>query len=235
VSQPGDEGASPNAPIDVPPTRKHGAPEEPPVRPSALSLDKIAVFPDDGPLSSTLRAIDHYLGVVEQGFIVFLLALVVAVAAFAAVYNKLAIRFSFEQLGRWWHYIVRGGTFTIAMFAAAFATQQQRLLAMDLVSRKLSPRGRLILGIALRVLTVFIAFLLFDSGLAQRKVAGGSEHLPIGLPFANPMFYINDADIVTSISIGAALIIVHSLLHIGIDVDYLIRGKLPPERARSGH
>ena len=71
--------------------------------------------------------------------------------------------------------------------------------------------------------------LLFQSGLHQRDVAGGSESLNV---FG---FHINDADIVTTISIGAAMIALHSVLHLIIDVDYLVRGKLPPERARSGH
>jgi hypothetical protein len=74
-----------------------------------------------------------------------------------------------------------------------------------------------------------VVLLLFQSGLYQREVAGGNESLDVlGL-------HIVDADIVTTISIGAALIGLHALLHLVIDVDYLIRGKLPPERARSGH
>jgi hypothetical protein len=86
-----------------------------------------------------------------------------------------------------------------------------------------------VLGVALKLLTIGVAILLFRSGLHQRAVAGGSEHLDfLGLR-------IIDADVVTTISIGAALIALHSVLHILIDVDYLVRGKLPPERARSGH
>ncbi|HZJ64809.1 MAG TPA: hypothetical protein VFD36_14950, partial [Kofleriaceae bacterium] len=34
---------------------------------------------------------------------------------------------------------------------------------------------------------------------------------------------------------GASLIILHTLLHMVIDIDYLVRGKTPPERMRSGH
>jgi hypothetical protein len=212
---------------DVPPTRQHAvaASAEPPARPSQLSLDNLPAFPDDGALAHRLRAFDNVVGKIEQGFVFFLLALVVSVAALAAIHDKIAS----EHLGRWWHYIVRGGTFAIAMFAAAFATQQQRHLSMDLISRRLSPRGRLILGVALKLVTIAIAVLLFRSGLEQRGVAGGNENLDV---FA---FHINDADIVTSISIGAALIGLHSLLHMAIDVEYLVRGKLPPERMRSGH
>ena len=196
---------------------------------AALALDALGAppvtYPDDGPLSSRLRKIDRGLGVLEQAVVFGLLALVVSVAALAAIHDRVTT----DHLGRWWHYIVRGGTFAIAMFAAVFATQQQRHLAMDLVSRRLSPRGRLVLGVALKLLTIGVVALLFQSGLHQRAVAGGSESLGV---FG---FHINDADIVATISIGAAMIALHSVLHIIIDVDYLIRGKLPPERARSGH
>ena len=182
-------------------------------------------FPDDGPLATGLRKLDHVLGVAEQAVVFGLLALVVLVAAFAALHD----RFTSEHLGRWWHYIVRGGTFSIAMFAAVYATQQQRHLAMDLISRRLSPRGRLVLGLALKLFTIFVVALLFQSGLHQRAVVGGADSLDLVIG------RINDADIVTTISIGAALIALHCALHGVIDIDYLIRGKLPPERARSGH
>lgn len=206
---------------EVPPTRRHASAHDDPLGLGAAPAN----FPDDGPVSRIVRQVDHVLGRIEQGVVFALLALVVVVAALAALHDRM----STTHLGRWWHYIVRGGTFATAMFAAVFATQQQRHLAMDLVSRRLSPRGRLILGVALKLLTIGVVALLFWSGLHQRDVAGGNESLDVlGL-------HIIDADIVSTISIGAALIGLHALLHIAIDVDYLIRGKLPPERARSGH
>jgi hypothetical protein len=227
VTEPKDDAAP--EPADVPPTRKHEAPVDPPSRDSHLSLERIPVgFPDDWVVSAFVRKVDRYLGLIEQGILLALLALVVSVAALAAIHDKLTP----DHLGRWWHTIVRGGTFTIAMLAAAFATQQQRLLAMDLVSRRLSPRGRLILGLVLKLLTIGVTGLLFRSGIAQRDVArslGGGEELSLfGLT-------INDVDVVTSISIGALLIVVHTWFHFAIDLEYLIRGKVPPERARSGH
>jgi TRAP-type C4-dicarboxylate transport system permease small subunit len=203
VSEQSDEGDGAPAPVDIPPTRKH-----------------------DAPVARKVRIADHYLGAAEQGLLFALLAIVVVVAASAALSDKLG----HHQLGRWWHYIVRGGTFSIAMFGAVFATYQQRHLAMDLISRRLTPRGRLVLGTILKLFTIGIAFLLFRSGIKQREVVGGTENLSVfGL------FKLNDADIVTTMPVAAAMIILHSLLHIAIDVEYLIRGKLPPERARSGH
>jgi TRAP-type mannitol/chloroaromatic compound transport system permease small subunit len=209
---------------DSPPEGEAAA--EPPARESHLSIDaEPSKFPDDDAACAWLRKIDHWLGVAEQGLVFGLLALVVTVAAIAAIHDKLVT----EHIGRWWHYIVRGGTFAVAMFAAVYATQQQRHLAMDLVSRRLSPRGRLILGLVLKALTIAIAYMLYKSGRAQIAVAGGTESLDLfGL-------HIVDADIVSTIFIGAALIIVHTALHFAIDASYLARGKLPPERARSGH
>ncbi len=217
MSEEPDEGKATGSASD-------GAEPMPPGRTSQLTIDPESDrFPGDSKLSRTIRRVDHLIGVGEQALVFFLLGLVVFVASLAAIHDKL----STEHLGRWWHYIVRGGTFAIAMFAAVFTTQEQRHLAMDLISRRLSPRGRLILGLALRLLTIAIAALLFNSGLHQRRVAGGTENLSLfGM-------HITDTDIVTTIPIGAAMIIVHTVLHFIIDVDYLVRGVAPPERARA--
>jgi len=180
-------------------------------------------FPNDSKLSRIVRRIDHAVGAGEQGFVFFLLALIVIVASLAAIHDKLTT----DHLGRWWHTIVRGGTFAIAMFAAAYTTQEQRHLAMDLVSRKLTPKGRLMLGLALKVLTVGVCYFLFKSGRAQLGVVGTGETLSVfGM-------HINDVDVVSSISIAAVLISFHTILHFIIDLDYLVRGVTPPERARA--
>ncbi|MEO6777511.1 MAG: TRAP transporter small permease subunit [Kofleriaceae bacterium] len=197
---------------------------DPPVRDSHLTIDaEPANFPNDSKLSASVRRIDHVVGLGEQGLVFGLLVLVVFVASLAAIHDKVTP----HHLGRWWHTIVRGGTFSIAMFAAAFATHEQRNLAMDLISRKLNVKGRLVLGLALKLLTIAICVALFESGLHQRAVVGQGETLSLfGI-------HINDIDVVTTISIGAALIILHNVLHFIIDVDYLARGVAPPERMRA--
>jgi TRAP-type C4-dicarboxylate transport system permease small subunit len=207
-----------------PPQRRHESQPTmdvgPASRASEISLDSPLSHPDDGSLSRLVRKVDDAVGMLEQGVLFFLLAAVVVTASLAAIYDKVL----HEHLGRWWYTVVRGGTFTIAMFGAAYATHQQRHLAMDLVSRRLSPRGRLILGTLLKIFTIVIAAVLFRSGMHQREHVGG-----LGEEF------VSDKTIVTLLPVGCALIILHSLLHIVIDVDYLVRGKLPPEKARTGH
>jgi TRAP-type C4-dicarboxylate transport system permease small subunit len=191
-----------------------------PLIPPALQ-PTVATFPDDGPVSSWLRRADHALGTCEQLVLFALLAAVVLTAAIAALSDHvLGIRF-----GRWSFDVVRGGTFSMAMIGAVFASHQQRHLAMDLISRRLPPRGRLVLRVVLALFTVFIAVLLVRSGMHQLATVGdeGGEH------------FISTHSIVLFMPIGAVLIIVHTLLHMVIDLDYLARHKTPPERMRSAH
>jgi TRAP-type C4-dicarboxylate transport system permease small subunit len=216
----------------VPPTRRQTAPPvtaeppapaEPPTALAALAVHSAdgSTFPDDGPVSTWLRRADGALGAAEQAVLFFLLGAVVLTAATAALSDRLAgIR-----LGRWWFDIVRGGTFSVAMIGAVFASHQQRHLSMDLISRRLPPRGRLVLRVVLAVFTVLVAALLVRSGLHQLDTVGeeGGEHL------------ISTHSIVMFMPIGAGLIILHTLLHMVIDLDYLARGKTPPARMRSGH
>lgn len=217
----GDESSHPvhsPGPAATDPPPDAGAPAD---RDSMLSMQPGVVhFPDDGAVAKFVRLIDNGVGMIEQLLLFGLLAAVVLTAATAALSDKIA----HVPLGRWWFTVVRGGTFTVAMFAAAFATHQQRHLAMDLVSRRISPRARLVLGTLLKIFTIVIAAVLFRSGMHQRDHVGGTVEQ-----------FVSDKTIVTMLPIGAALIILHSVLHIVIDVDYLLRGKLPPERARSGH
>jgi TRAP-type C4-dicarboxylate transport system permease small subunit len=225
VTEKDDDGVAPEVPATTPgPAASAPPPDaaaEPPARDSLLQMEANAAhFPDDGAVSHFVRRVDNRVGMIEQGLLFVLLAAVVLTAAGAALSDKLF----HHHLGRWWFTVVRGGTFTIAMFAAAFATHQQRHQAMDLVSRRISPRARLILGTLLKVFTIVIAAVLFRSGMHQRDHVGGTVEE-----------FVSDKTIVSMLPIGAALIILHSILHIVIDIEYLVRGKLPPERARSGH
>ena len=72
--------------------------------------------------------------------------------------------------------------------------------------------------------TIYVAYLLYKSGMHQREHVGGTVKQ-----------FIDDKTVVTMMPIGAALISLHCVLHIIIDADYLARGKTPPEKARTGH
>jgi TRAP-type C4-dicarboxylate transport system permease small subunit len=213
-----DDDGVPKGEAIIPATRPHES--QPSMRQSATSIEPPATYPDDGPISKHIRKIDHYLGIAEQAVLFLILAIVVVVASTHAIKEKLT------HLGLWWSFdVIRGGTFTIAMIGAAYATQQQRHLAMDLLSKKISPRYRLLLAAAIEIFTITACLVLMKSGWHNVDTAGAEtgRHL-----FAAK-------DIAVFLPIGAILISVHAFLHLFIHLDYFARGKVPPERARSGH
>lgn len=179
-----------------------------------------ALFPDDGPFAQRLREIDKLAGVAEQVLLFGLLALMILVAAVQILATKL-----FGESFLWSFDIVRAGSFAIAMGGAALASRYASHLSMDVVSRLLSRRNRLALRVVLGFVTIFAAALLLYSGLhvvEEKRGLGGDHTVPLPL-------------LAAMIPIGSGLIIFHTLLHVLIDIDYLARGKLPPEKVPTGH
>lgn len=179
------------------------------------------VYPDDGPVAGTVRRIDHYAGLIEQAVLFAIFVAVVVTGTAQAISTKL-----FQTSLLWSFDIVRGGTFAIAMLGAAFASHQASHLSMDLMSRFVNPRTRLILRIVLALFTLFAAYLLLRSGLrlAERVAEEGGHRGVI------PM-----EAIALMIPVGCGMIMFHTTLRMVIDIDYLRRGKQPPEKAMTGH
>jgi TRAP-type C4-dicarboxylate transport system permease small subunit len=210
---------------DIPKTRKHGTvpPEEtgePPVRQSAWSLAHIDVYPDDSGFSSRARKTDRLLGSAERVGLLVMLGIIVGIGAMQALATKL-----FDHSFGWSFDVIRGGTFAIAMIAAAYASQQASQISMDLVTRKISPRGRLVMRVLLGLITIAAMYLLVTTGLRMVELTqkeGGDHTIP-----AHWLAWL--------IPIGGGLIAFHTLTRMAIDVDYLRRGKLPPEKAPSAH
>jgi TRAP-type C4-dicarboxylate transport system permease small subunit len=175
-------------------------------------------FPTDSTLVRVLRKANFVAGLSEQIALFGLITVMVVVATVEAILEQMHGGFL------WSFPVVRDSTFAIAMLGAAFATYQQRNLSMDLVSRRLSARGRMILRVLLAAVTIFVSFLFFKSG----------EHLRSQVS-EEPTATLLVKTTVAMIPIGALLIIFHSAVQIVIEVDYLIRGKLAPEREKIGH
>ncbi len=207
---------------DMAHAEKADTPEpEPPVRASSLDLHAKLVYPDDGPVSKTVRTIDDYIGKTEQVVLVTILAMIVLTGAGHALLEKFAhIRLPFKDD------VIRAGTFAIAMIGGAFATHQSKHLSMDLLSRRFSPRNRLYLKILLSVFVLFVLVLLIRSGL---------HNIDNEKQFRVEDKLVSRVRIAWLIPIGGALMMLHTFLHIIIDADYLARRKTPPERMRSGH
>ena len=194
---------------------------EPPARQSSLDLHAKLVYPDDGPISAKVRGLDDLIGKAEQVVLVLILAAIVLTGAGHALLERFAhIRIPFKDE------VIRGGTFAIAMIGGAFATHQSKHLSMDLLSRRFSPRNRLFLKILLSLFVLFVLVLLIRSGM--HNIANEEQ-------FRVEDKLISRVRIAWLIPIGAALMMVHTILHTIIDIDYIARRKTPPERMRSGH
>jgi TRAP-type C4-dicarboxylate transport system permease small subunit len=191
---------------------------EPPRRESQLELGGHLAYPDDGKLARHMRKVDGWLGRAEQVVLVALLAIVVLTAGGHALLDRFGL-YRIEMKDE----IIRAGTFAIALLGAAFASHQGRHLSMDLVSRRLSPRARLFLKVILALFTIVIVVLVVRSGLHLIDREKHEDHL------------LSTRRIALLIPLGGALIIFHTVLHTIIDVDYIVRGKTPPERMRSAH
>jgi TRAP-type C4-dicarboxylate transport system permease small subunit len=203
-------------------SNESGEQNEPAPRASVIDvLAPPARYPDDGPISGKLRRVDHYAGVLEQAALFLILGAVVVTGTAQAISTKV-----FQHSLLWSFDIVRGGTFAIAMIGAAFASHQASHLSMDIVSRFVHPRKRLAMRVVLGVFTIFAAYLLLKSGLRlYERVASEGGHRGV----------IAIETIAMMIPVGSALIIFHTALRVLIDIDYLRRGKLPPEKAMTGH
>lgn len=192
---------------------------EPSPRESQLDLGGHKLtYPDDDTLARVVRWIDNAIGLAEQVALVAILAIVVLTAVGHTLLDRFAdMRLEFKD------HVIRAGTFALAMLGAAFATHQARHLALDLVSRRLSPRARLILKLNLALFTIAIVVVLVHSGLNLIDREQAEAHL------------LSTRRLAWLIPIGGGLLILHTVLHTIIDIDYLVRGKTPPERTRSAH
>lgn len=228
ADDPKDEGDGvPAKEADIPETRKQEQrpaepPREDPAVPAPIDLHAPMTYPDDGPFSALVRKIDNAIGKGEQIVLVFILLMIVIFGASHALLDKIAhIHVPYKDD------VIKTGTFAIAMLGGAFASHQMKHLSMDLLSRRFSQRNRLFLRIVLSLFVIFVLVLLIKSGLAnienEKQFNQGGD------------FLISRVKVAWLIPIGAGLMIVHALLHILIDVDYIKRNVVPPERMRSGH
>lgn len=197
-------------------------PEEVPIEPVDPLNAKIT-YPDDDKLTAIVRSSDEMLGKFEQIVLVALLAGVMLVASISTLADKIA---NAHPFGHFKDDAIRGGTFAMALIGAAFAMHQGRHLSMDLISRRLKPRARLFLKVMLALFVMGIVFLAVRSGF--HTIAKEAE-------FASEDKLITPVRLAYLVPIGGTLIIVHTALHTIIDLSYIVRGKTPPEKMRTGH
>jgi hypothetical protein len=123
-------------------------------------------------------------------------------------------------------YDVRYACFLLAFLGGAFAAHHRRLLSMDFVSHflphRVKPWTRVLntaFGAFIAGVFVKYAHKIYEAQAAERHTRGAHEHWM-------PEWTANAAML-----IGATLLLLHLVVQILIDLDYLVRGKIPPEPA----
>lgn len=171
-------------------------------------------FPDDPPIARIVRRIDGYVGFAEQCVLFFLLVFLVVVTCLWFFTSHLSTPLENAS------YDVRYACFLSAMLGGAFAAHHRRLLSMDVVSHLVHGKVKAWMRVSTTVFAAVIAGLFLKYGLyvyeSTSKEKTTSHWMP-GWAAHGAM------------AIGAGLLLFHLVVQIIIDVDYLARGKTPPE------
>jgi TRAP-type C4-dicarboxylate transport system permease small subunit len=181
----------------------HGAP---PGRP-------IDAPPPEPGLLVALRTVDRALGRVEEVVLAAFLLVLLLVGVYGAYKRNIAPPSPF-----WSEEIIRYAVFFIGLTGAALAAQSDRLFNIDLITRKLTIRGRLILKLAQALFTIVVCYLFFDSALVLRRSLLGEEGELVPPELG-----------VLSLPIAMALIAFHMLVQLLIASYYLVTRGTPPE------
>jgi TRAP-type C4-dicarboxylate transport system permease small subunit len=160
-----------------------------------------------------LRRLDRALGVAEVALLCVFLAVLIGVALWSFISGHLL-----DKNPTWTDELIRASVFFTAWTGAVLAAQTDQLLNMDLITRLVKPRTKLIIRGFTRLLTIGACVLLIHGGLVVHGVITG-EHYEV----------ISTATVALALPLGAALVGTHVLLHLAMDVIYLIAGRTPPE------
>lgn len=187
-----------------------------------VNIDKAAPPAAPPGLMGSLHRLDEALGRVE-----------VAAAAFFAIALALVGTYQFIRVTvlkgqlEWADDMIRYLVFFTAMSAAAFAAQQRKMMAIDYLPRKLSPKVRAYTRIIIAVFVVVVCGLLVYAGWLNR--ASEMKKQLTGSHIIKP------STAMLALPIGTGLIGLHFLFQAILDGSYLLRGKLPPEPEAAAH
>jgi TRAP-type C4-dicarboxylate transport system permease small subunit len=176
--------------------------------------------PEHSRLSEMVSRFDESLGQGER----VLLAVVFAILVLVGLYRTL-VEMAFNERPLWSVEVVRISAFAIGMFGAAYAAQSQRNFGLDLVSALFSAKVKAVVRVFTNLATLFAAGLLFYGGrLVQAALTKEKQHYEVIPTWVTGWF----------IPAAAALIALHVVCHLIIEIDFLRRGKTAPEPEMAG-
>jgi TRAP-type C4-dicarboxylate transport system permease small subunit len=181
------------------------APPEAPADPALATAEPETVV--------LLRRVDRALGMAETALLCGFLAMLIGVALWSFISNHLL-----DKNPTWTDELIRYSVFFTAWTGAVLAAQTDQLLNMDVITRLVKPRTRVIIRLFTRLLTIGACVLLAYGGFVVRRVVADE-----------PVEVISLGKVALALPLGAVLVAFHVLLHLAIDVIYLVAGQTPPE------
>jgi TRAP-type C4-dicarboxylate transport system permease small subunit len=191
---------------------------------SPAAIDEEPPFPPRGepaPIGA-LRAVDGAIGLVEQVALCgFVLSLIVAGLTSAVAGNV------FNTGVGWTAEVIQYSVFWIAMIGAALCAQKARMMAMDVLTRLMTPAQKAAARVVTSTGVIVICWLLVQGSLRRIEGTGSlSEAYNTIPPHLGQL----------AMPIGAGLIASHYIIHLLIDLRYFAAGSIAPEApAGPGH
>jgi TRAP-type C4-dicarboxylate transport system permease small subunit len=185
----------------------------------AAQTGDAAPAPPEPGVVAALRTVDRAIARLEEVVLALFLAVLIIVGAYGAYKRNLA-----PPSPYWSDEIIRYAVFVVGLTGAALAAQSERLFNIDMFTRILGARGKLVLKILQAAFTIGVCWLFFTSSLVLRTSLVGEEG-EILAPTTG----------VLALPIAMTLISLHMFIHILIAGYYLATGKTPPSMASGGH
>jgi TRAP-type C4-dicarboxylate transport system permease small subunit len=179
----------------------------------AAHLGEDEPIPEEPRAVALLRTIDRGLMNLESLVVTLVLVVLILVGVYGALKRNFAPPAPF-----WTDEIIRYAVFWIGLIGAALAAQSDRLFNIDMFTRSLSVRGKLVIRLISAGFTIFVCWLFFRSSVSLREILLDEKG-----EILDPKWGV------LALPIGMALIATHMLLHILIDGIYLVSGRTPPE------
>ncbi|MBI4511242.1 MAG: TRAP transporter small permease [Deltaproteobacteria bacterium] len=168
--------------------------------------------PPEPGIISALRAVDRGLAKAEEIALVSCLVVLVLLGVYQAWTRNVMPPCPF-----WIDELIRYSVFFIGLLGAALAAQSDSLINIDMLTRLLSPRARMVVRIVTAMFTVYVCWLLVRGGLALRQIVADEKGE-----------IIRTGTAVMALPLAATLIGLHVAIHAFVDAFYLITNRPPP-------
>lgn len=174
--------------------------------------DPASVEPKRGAIA-IVQKLDEHIGLLEQIALALALLLLIGMGGYQTVATRVL-----GSKSIWPNELIRYSVFFVATMGAALAAQQARMFAMDAASKKLPKKLQVVLRIVIAALVIVLCYVLAQGGLHARQFIN-TDHLVLSPTTA-----------VLALPVASGLIGLHYFLHALVDILYLVKGEIPPEK-----